>query len=334
MTTSAVPVARRPVAAEPRQLAQFGSLLRSLREGRGLSQAALARQVHVHRDLIAKIERAVRWPSEDLAIRCDALLQTAGELHHLWPSVDAERKQRHLSAAAARITERLRQDGHLEATSGGPALTLATCRPESRLLGQESVVIVTPLKKEAIRDRPVVAVEDVVGAQRLGAAAQALGLTPTFETVPLGGRIDLNRANLVIICGPRLSQTIGAVLDTDPNLRFVRAPDGPWTLKDLNTGKVYRSGLDQEPAMPNDVAYLGRTRRPDGAGALLIFTGIHPQGSLGVVRLLCNELPNLHEQVGDHAFSVLVATEYDPNSGEPRHVQFLTPVYRRDEIIS
>ncbi|MET8337534.1 hypothetical protein ABZV22_27665, partial [Streptosporangium canum] len=40
-----------------------------------------------------------------------------------------------------------------------------------------------------------------------------------------------------------------------------------------------------EPACPVDYTYLGRLARPDGNGNVLVFTGIHPQGTLGVVDL-------------------------------------------------
>jgi hypothetical protein len=199
--------------------------------------------------------------------------------------------------------------------------------PEGAFLGIGQVRIATPLKQEARGARPVVAVEDFTAAQRLADLARAIQLEVKFEHIPLDGSIDLKRPNLIIICGPRLSHDVADVLARDPVLRFEQAPDGPWTLRDLKTGEQYRSGSDSTPARPWDAAYLGRLPRPDEEGSVLIFTGIHPPGTLGVVHLLASELTNLYEQVGTGAFSVLLGVEYDPASHEPINVQFLTPLY-------
>lgn len=207
---------------------------------------------------------------------------------------------------------------------GGPA-------PEGAFLGVGKVIIATPLKQEAIKARPVVAIEDVTAAQRLGELARSLGLEPSFEHVPVGGAIDLNRPNLVLICGPRISEPVAQVLAQDPVLQFERAADGVWTLADRNTGTVYRSGQDQEPPRTSDVAYLGRLPRPDGQGSLLVFTGIHPPGSLGVVHLLGTQLTDLYAQVNTGTFSTLVGTDYEPGTNEPRKVELLTPIYQIGE---
>ncbi|BCJ61006.1 hypothetical protein Jiend_44280 [Micromonospora endophytica] len=202
---------------------------------------------------------------------------------------------------------------------GGPA-------PEGAFLGQGTVTIITPVKQEVIKSRPVVAIEDMTAAQRLGDLARSFGLEPSFESIPVGGEIDLNRPNLVVICGPRISTHVAQVLAQDPTLQFERADDGPWTLVDRTTGEVYRSGQDQKPHSHWDVAYLGRLPRPDRKGSLVVFTGIHPPGSLGVVQLLCTRIGELYNEVKTAHFSALVGTEYDPDSHEPRHVELLTPL--------
>ncbi len=207
---------------------------------------------------------------------------------------------------------------------GGPA-------PEGAFLGTGHVTIVTPLKIEAIKARPVVAIEDVAGAQRLSELARSLGLEPSLEHITTDGEIDLNRPNLVVICGPRISRTVADVLAQDKQLQFERATDGPWTLVDRSTGTTYRSGQDQEPQRDWDVAYLGRLPRPDGEGTVVVFTGIHPQGSLGVVQLLCLQIGELYAQTKTDTFSVLVGTEFDPDSKEPRDVRILTPIFRHPE---
>jgi hypothetical protein len=204
-------------------------------------------------------------------------------------------------------------------------------RPEGAFLGSGAVIIATPLKQEAIKARPVVAIEDVHATQRLSDLARSLRLEPTSETIPVGGRFDLNRPNLVVISGPRISTSIAQVLAQDPVLQFERAADGPWTLVDRRSGEVFRSGQDSDPPRNSDVAYLGRLPRLDGRGSLIVFTGIHPQGSLGVVDLLCNRIGELYEEVGTDNFSMLIGTEYDPSSQEPVRVEILTPPRRLED---
>jgi tRNA (Thr-GGU) A37 N-methylase len=85
--------APKPLNPQLSALDRFGAELRSWRERRGLSQAALARLVHVHPDLIAKVEKAVRRPTRDLVVGCDAQLGAGGALLGLWLSAAAERSR-------------------------------------------------------------------------------------------------------------------------------------------------------------------------------------------------------------------------------------------------
>ncbi|MFI6604035.1 hypothetical protein ACIBHX_48060 [Nonomuraea sp. NPDC050536] len=82
------------------------------------------------------------------------------------------------------------------------------------------------------------------------------------------------------------------------------------------------------PAKPIDYAYLGRLARPDGKGNLMVFTGIRPQGTLGVVQLLQTEIATLWGQVGDKRFSTVVA---DPATGQPVKAELAGPLYQHDE---
>jgi hypothetical protein len=197
--------------------------------------------------------------------------------------------------------------------------------------GHGVIVVATPLKREAIRARPVVAIEDVTGAQRLGDLIRSLNLQPKFESIPADGRIDLNRENLIVICGPRISDQVARLLAQDARFQFIQTNAGHWTLTDQQSGTIYRSGQDEDPPGNWDVAYLGRLARPDGKGSLLIFTGIHPQGSLGVVHLLCSHLPEIYAETGGDLFSVLVRTEYDEVTQEPNRIELLTSIYHPGE---
>ena len=200
--------------------------------------------------------------------------------------------------------------------------------PDGAFLGNARLIIATPLKQEAGNSRPVLAAEDFSAAQRLGDLARSYKLDPSFEHVPIGGEIDLNREDVIVICGPRLSSHVAGVLAQDPSISFERAEDGPWTLRDRETGVAYRAGMDSTPKTNSDVAYFGRLPRPDGQGLIMVLTGIHPQGSLGVVHLIVNDLADLYRQVGTERFSVLVNVDYDPANNEPVNVRLLSPFYR------
>ncbi len=279
--------------------------------------------------MTGEVERiaAISDPFEllrEATVRMSAAQEEVTELARLRRRVIQELHDRGMSYADIAQHVGLTRGRIHQIRHGGPA-------PEGAFLGQGKVTIITPLKQEAIRSRPVVAIEDVTGSQRLGDLARSLGLEPSFESIPIGGEIDLNRPNLVVISGPRISEHVAQVLAQDPALQFERASDGRWTLVDRTTGTAYRSGQDQEPPRSWDVAYLGRLPRPDRQGSLIVFTGIHPPGSLGVVQLLCTRIGELYNEVKTGHFSVLVGTEYDPDTREPRHVELLTPLHRLED---
>ncbi|MGO1056464.1 hypothetical protein [Crossiella sp. CA198] len=203
--------------------------------------------------------------------------------------------------------------------------------PEGFFLGSGGFTVLTPLKQDVIQGRPVVAVEDVEATQRLGELAQSLEMEFKFEHIPVGGEVNLNRQNLVVICGPRISQPVASVLATDPFLQFERNEGEPWTIRDKKTGAAYRSGWDRDPHEAYDFAYFGRLTRPDNKGSVIVFTGIHPPGSLGVVQLLSTKLADIYTEVKDKNFSTLVRTEYDFDTRQPVNVELVTPMYRHEE---
>lgn len=95
--------------ASPRH--RFGAEVRRWRERRGLSQRALAELVWHSEETVAKIEKAERWPSRDLAHRCDEVLDTGGFLLAAWPEVEQQR----LASDGRR--QRHSQSGHRAAAS-------------------------------------------------------------------------------------------------------------------------------------------------------------------------------------------------------------------------
>lgn len=66
----------------------FGEVLRHYREAALLTQEALAREIPCDRSQVAKIEAGTRVPSEQLAKRCDGVLDTGGVLARMWGKVD------------------------------------------------------------------------------------------------------------------------------------------------------------------------------------------------------------------------------------------------------
>ena len=203
--------------------------------------------------------------------------------------------------------------------------------PEGAFFGGAEVTVITPLRQDAGSSRTVVALDDMTTGKRLEDLARTFGLTVTYEHVAVDGEIDLNRPGLVAVCGPRMSVGMQDLYAQDPVLVWEQADDGVWTIRDTRADTVYRSGQDQDPARPYDVAYLGRLPRPDGDGSVLAVAGTHTQGSLGVAHLLTTDIGSLWGQVGEKRFSVVVGTEYDPETHEPSHTELLTPLYRHDQ---
>lgn len=244
----------------------------------------------------------------------------------------------------ARLRRRLIQDLHAQGMSYaqiGEAAGLTRGRihqirhtgpaPEGAFLGTGTVIIATPLKREELGGRPVVAVEDVTASVRLESLARSFALDVTTEHVPLGGDIDLNRDGLIVICGPRLSEVMGRAYAADPVIRREQIESGAWALRDTRSGELHVSPMDDGSGRNEDVAYLGRLPRPDGQGSFLAFTGVHPPGTLAVVALLTSDIGTLWGQVGTEPFSVVVGTDFDPTTHEPGKTRLLTPLYRHDQ---
>lgn len=165
--------------------------------------------------------------------------------------------------------------------------------------------------KPAAKAGPAVAVEDIAAFEMLREHVAALDLSVTLEYIEPPGIVNLNRAGLVVICGPRLSPIVGQVLASDRALGF--ACDGTgWSLKDHQTGRTYRSPMDDGENV--DIAYLGRLPRPDGRGTFVYMAGIHAPGEAGAVHYLTTELDQVWQQVRDHRFSTLIRSVHDPEN--------------------
>ena len=157
-------------------------------------------------------------------------------------------------------------------------LLAAGPRSEGLFLGNGKLTVALGGKLEADKSQPspVVSQEGFQAYERLCELARTLGLDAQYEVIPPPGMVDLNRDNLVVICGPRLSPIIAQVLASDPNLGFAHDDRG-WYLVDHATGTTYRSPRDDgEPA---DYAYLGRLPRIDGRGTFC--TSLQPRPGNG-----------------------------------------------------
>jgi hypothetical protein len=203
--------------------------------------------------------------------------------------------------------------------------------PERAFLGTDRLTVAIPLKTEAASGRPVVAQEDFAAFNLLADLARDLQLDATAEYIPLGGDINLNRDNLIVICGPRLSPVVRDVLHSDPALGFDQDDDGRWLLQDRRTSQTYQSPSDLPQPRPADFGYLSRLPRPDGNGTFILLTGIHAVGSHGIIDYLRRELADLYEQMELRPFSTLIATDYDPVTRQAVRSERITPLYQHQE---
>jgi transcriptional regulator with XRE-family HTH domain len=88
-------VAQSPRVLDPQLSVKhfFGAELRRFRVDRHLSQAGLGVATHASADMVAKIEKAERWPTRGFAARCDQALETGGVLTKLWPMIERMRDE-------------------------------------------------------------------------------------------------------------------------------------------------------------------------------------------------------------------------------------------------
>jgi hypothetical protein len=150
------------------------------------------------------------------------------------------------------------------------------------------------------------------------------------EYIPLGGVVDLNRDNLIVICGPasrRWSPRCSAPIQS---YGLGVDDQGQWFLTDRKTGRSYHSPMNEPQPRPGDVGYLARHARPDGRGTFVLLTGIHAVGSHGIIHYLQRNLADLYQQVGTQRFSTLIGCEYDPDKRQVTSSQRLTPLYHHE----
>ncbi len=209
------------------------------------------------------------------------------------------------------------------ATSGPP--------PERAFFGTTDLTVALGTKSEAPKKSgpagPTVSQEGFRAYEHLKELCAGLSLEAGYEFIPPPGMVRLNRDNLVVICGPRLSPLLAQVLEADPVLAFADDDQG-WHLADKTTGTTYRSPMDE--GQPSDIGYLARLPRPDGKGTFVHLAGIHAVGSDGVVHYLNQHLPELYAEVRNRRFSMLISCDFDPETREITASKQLTGPIRHE----
>ncbi|MFF8275082.1 sigma-70 family RNA polymerase sigma factor [Streptomyces lateritius] len=181
--------------------------------------------------------------------------------------------------------------------------------PERAFLGTQHAQVLVPMRPG---ERDYVALEDSSTGQKLLALAHHLQLEGDLGYIPTSGEIDLDRDDLIVVCGPKTSPVTAAALQADPRLSYEMLLDGRWALIERDSGKTYTSPSDDpdDPAL-SDVAYLGRLPRPDGQGTFLLIAGVHAVGSLGVAHFLAENLADLYSRAGTAEFSMVIECDYE-----------------------
>jgi hypothetical protein len=196
---------------------------------------------------------------------------------------------------------------------------------EAAFFGGRHVTIATPLR-EQVGGRPMVAKEDADAANVLTQHLTRLDLDTSMQHIPPGGGPDLEPDALIVICGPGTSNKIAELLQSDLVFDYSQGPPGAWRIRERESGREFRSPLDDRSAPDRDIAYLGRLRRPDGRPFLLI-AGLRAIGSLGVAHYLVSaqHLRELYDTVADtHPFSMVIGCTFEPATLSIRSAEALT----------
>ena len=253
----------------------------------------------------AFLDQASTLSKEASRMRREALEELLGE------GMSQAEISRSLGLSRGRISQLL---------AAGPA-------PERLFWGDDDLTVAIGGKLEADKAQPrrVVALEDFDTFTELYNLLQGLQLNAKHEVIPASGMVQLNRPNLVVICGPRLSPLLAQVLESDPVLRFAEDQHG-WHIVDRQADEVYRSPAPEH----SDIAYFGRLPRLDGRGTFIYMAGIHAPGPAGVIHYLTSELSGLYREVGLQRFSTLIESRFDPATHRVVSSRRITPLYQHN----
>lgn len=205
-----------------------------------------------------------------------------------------------------------------------PGPERALIAPSAKTNPEITVLVVQ--KRETERHRPAVVVSTHDAVRKLERLASSLGLEVAEDIVAVDGRIDLNRENLIVLMGPRVSPVIEQVIASDPKVQWKLDASGEWFLVDGTTGTEYHSDFDERGRKSGTCfAHIGRIRRPDGKGSFLYLGGAHAPGTAGAVKMLVRDLASLWNQVGRARWSAIVRTTVSDDG--QTEVELATPIY-------
>lgn len=181
-----------------------------------------------------------------------------------------------------------------------------------------SVAVAVVEKRDRETGQPVTASSTNEAFRKLNELAAAMGVGTEEERIPPPGLIDLNRNNLAVLIGPRISSLIAQVVASDPVIQWRRDNRNHWYLVDTRTSQEYRSDFDDgwAPAKQGArqcIAHIGRIRRPDGQGSFLYLGGAHAAGTAGAVDVFVREFSSIWDQAKKSLWSAIVTTRADEN---------------------
>jgi transposase-like protein len=217
----------------------------------------------------------------------------------------------------------------LVTTGPGPERALLVPKPRAGALLTVTVVE----KQETERSRPSMLVTTQAAVTKLERVARELGLDTEVNTVSeTAGYIDLNRDNLAVLVGPRISPLVAQAITADPVIKWRRIGDTKdWLLIDTRAEVEFRSDFDEKGRTSDGprtcYAHIGRIRRPDGEGGFLYLGGAHGPGTAGAVDYFIRNVADLWQQAHRNLWSAVVKTTATADGEEILDVELASPVY-------
>jgi hypothetical protein len=208
-----------------------------------------------------------------------------------------------------------------------------TKHPERGLIAPDApndaaVTIIIVQRKEGERGHRTRVESTQKAIDRLRDIAAPMELHLESESVPIHEAVDLNRDRLLVLMGPRVSDSVAEAIKVDPVIKWRQDGEGRWFIIDTSTWTEYHSDFDHLPpgSSGHCVAHIGRLRRPDGNGSFLYLGGAHAEGTAGAVDLFIQNLGNLWEQANRSLWSAVVRTEVNDQE-EITEAELVTPIY-------
>lgn len=214
--------------------------------------------------------------------------------------------------------------GQLAKPGPGPERALLAPKAGART----SVTVAVVRKQETEKNRSSVVGTTFDAALQIQDLAHRWDMKTKTEKVPENGHVDLNRDNLIVMIGPRITGLVAQAISADPAIKWRRDDSGHWYIVDTSAGAEYHSDFDDKSLSGTGTCYahIGRIRRPDGEGSFLYLGGIHAPGTAGAVEILCDQIGELWKQARKGLWSAVVKTT--ANADESLiSAEIVSPVY-------